>query len=332
MYKDIEFSPGVSNELRGEIEDFISKWESPIEFIEAQTSGSTGAPKLIRIPKRDMQISAEATNSFFGLNHKSVLLLSLSVGNIAGKMMVVRAITGKARLIVSALSSNPLSENLSKVDFAAFVPLQVSNMLADPISRQRFSKIGTVIIGGAQISQLLEEDLQKLPNRNFATFGMTETVSHFAVRNISSGEKHFTCLPGFSISTDSEQKLVLDKHPFSSEKIRTNDIVELLGPNQFRWLGRADNIINSGGIKIHPETLEKKLEPLFGDRPFYISSQKHLSLGEQVVLIVEGALENSEALLNGAKKLLEKYQAPAKLISINRFQRTPTGKVIRQKF
>ncbi len=332
MYKGIIFLEDVKQSTRQNVLNFVKNWNSKIEYISVNTSGSTGKPKQIKILKSRMKASAKATLNFFELKPNQTILMTLSAEYIAGKMLIVRAIENNMTLIVAPLCSNPLLKPLGhKIHFSAFVPLQVQTILANKISKANYELIDQVIIGGGVINQDLEKNILTLPNSNFATFGMTETISHIALRNISNGEKHYTALPDVNFKINATNCLLINA-PLISPIIdlETTDVIELLNSKQFIWKGRADFVINSGGIKLHPELLEKKIEHLFPNNRFYFTSNKDHLFGERLILKIEtNSQYNIHKLKNKLEMILPKLEQPKTIELINKFRETKTGKVIR---
>lgn len=326
MLKNIHFCEDIAADYRQNVYDFIDEWHSESEFIIVHTSGSTGTPKQIKLPKQKVRASAIATGSFFGFNTDSKLFLTLSPNYIAGKLMIVRALVHNATLIVGPLNQNPLA-HLSEldVDFAAFVPYQVKAILEDDKTRAKFEQIKDVIIGGAPINYLLEQKLQSCSNQTYATFGMTETITHFALRSITNKEAHYTCLPGFEIATNKEGALILEANPIT-DRIETTDYIELIDNHRFKWLGRLDNIVNSGGIKLSPELIEKKMQPFIEQR-FYVIGETNDKFGEQLVMYIEG--EKSHNDLEEIFQQLNNTERPKEIRYVSAFKETATGKVIR---
>lgn len=308
---------------------FIEEWFDCREYVTAHTSGSTGAPKEIRLLKRDMIASARATNAFFGICRSSVVGLPLSAGYIAGKMMIVRSIVAGCKIHVANPGLNPLggfAKDL-RFDLLAIVPGQIEGLLAAPDAAGR---VDVVIVGGAPMSSAQESALAVSGIRAYATYGMTETCSHVALRKIGE-EDFFTALPGISFDTDSRGCLVINAPGFSFGRITTNDCVALLSPSRFRWLGRADNVINSGGIKVHPEELEQTLAPFLGDRAFFVTSRNSDRWGSEIILCVEGHGFNQDAFFAGVAKLLPRKLMPKEVVEIDCFKRTSSGKIIRER-
>ncbi|MFN3755009.1 AMP-binding protein [Flavobacterium sp.] len=299
--------------------DFLLDWFDGRDYIEMQTSGTTGTPKVISVSKQAMVHSALATGDFFDLQPGNSALHCLPVKYVAGKMMLVRAMILGLDLEFVAPSSHPLRNNEIDYDFVAMVPLQAQNSISE------LKKVKKMIVGGAAINKTLEKQLIKLPTHVFETYGMTETITHIAARKL--GEKAFTVLPGVTISYDDRNCLVIHAPRISDDVIVTNDIVELVNENQFVFLGRMDNIINSGGIKLIPEQIEEKLANKIQQR-FFIASKPDVELGEKVVLVVEGEKQN---LGDNLYEELDRYEKPKEIIFIPKFKETDTGKVIRKE-
>lgn len=299
--------------------NFFLDWFDDKPYLEVNTSGTTGAPKLIRIDKQAMVNSALATGDFFGLNPGDKALHCLPTKYIAGKMMFIRAFILGLDMDFVAPSANPLYNNDTFYDFAAMVPLQAKSSIAG------LKRVKKMIVGGAKINPDLEKQLMKVSTKVYETYGMTETITHIAAKIV--GEKAFTVLPEVTISYDDRNCLVLHAPRISDEVIVTNDIVELVNENQFKFIGRYDNVINSGGIKLIPEEIEQKLFDKIEPR-FFIASKEDKELGEKVILVIEG--EEFE-LENTLFDDLDKYEKPKEVIFISKFQETATGKILRKE-
>ncbi|MDI1316622.1 AMP-binding protein [Flavobacterium sp.] len=299
--------------------DFLLDWFDSKNYIEMQTSGSTGIPKMISVSKQAMVESALATGDFFELNPGNRALQCLPVKYVAGKMMLVRAMILGLDLDFVAPSSHPLHNNEVHYDFVAMVPLQAQNSITE------LQKVKKMIVGGAAVNKNLEKQLLKLPTEVYETYGMTETITHIAARKL--GEKAFTVLPNVTISYDDRNCLVIHAPRISEEIIVTNDIVELLNENQFIFIGRFDTIINSGGIKLIPEQIEEKLAGKITER-FFIASKPDNELGEKVVLVIEGEKHEFDTTLYDE---LDKYEKPKEIIFIPKFKETPNGKIMRKE-
>jgi O-succinylbenzoic acid--CoA ligase len=320
-----------------ELGEFLQQWTSGNESITAFTSGSTGPAKAIRLNKNAMTASAEATIKSLNLKSAHQALLCLSCRTIAGMMMVVRSMVAEMNLITLPPSGNPLKGAGKKfrADFAAMVPAQVYNCLNDEESRETFLTIGTVIIGGGEISPQLEAQLRELPNALYATYGMTETISHIALRRLNGPERSdfYTALPGIAIMADTRGCLVIDAPRISEQTITTNDLVETEGGNRFRWLGRYDNIINRGGKKLMPESIEKKLFPFIIQR-FFIAGLPHEKYGEAPVLLIESAEipgEDLQLLQKSIAAALSHDETPLRIITVPAFSETESGKINRKE-
>lgn len=325
------------NPWEQDLGEFLLQWVSDRDSITAFTSGSTGPAKPLKLKKTAMIASAEATAEALGLKTGDQALLCLSAKTIAGMMMTVRSMHTGMNLLTVAPTGNPLKEldeNCSP-GFAAMVPAQVFNSLNDAEIRKRFRTIGTVIIGGGEISPQLETMLVDMPNALYATYGMTETISHIALRRINGTQKSalFVALPGISLSTDRRGCLVIHAPRISEQPLITNDLAELTDNCSFKWLGRYDNIINRGGKKLIPEEIEKKLQPLIPQR-FYIAARPDQKYGQVPVLVIE----STEAVPDEDKTLLESFaqlcshdELPTEIIRIPKFAETGSGKIKRER-
>ncbi len=299
--------------------DFLLDWFDSKSYIEMQTSGSTGNPKIIKVNKQAMVNSAIATGDFFDLHSGDKALQCLPVKYVAGKMMLIRAIVLGLDLDYVAPSSHPMKGMTDKYDFVAMVPMQAQNSLKE------LQNVKKLIVGGARISSSLEKELMKLPTKVYETYGMTETITHIAAKRV--GEKMFTVLPNVTISYDERNCLVIHAPKIIAEEtVVTNDLVELINENQFKFLGRIDNVINSGGLKILPEQVEQKLDGKL-DRRFFITSKEDKELGEKVILVVEG--EKTE-IKNSIFDVLDKYEHPREIIFLSEFKETENGKFLRK--
>ncbi|MDC7993921.1 AMP-binding protein [Altibacter sp. HG106] len=304
---------------------FLKEWFGVEKDIQLITSGSTGKPKKIRVPKSALINSAIATGTFFKIQEGKSALLCLSADYIAGKMMVVRALTLGWDLHIVAPTKDALVEYDNSYDFVAMVPLQVQHSL------EAMSKVKKVIVGGAPISASLEEALQDVDCEVFATYGMTETVSHIAIRRVNglAQSSVYSGLPGVTFATDDRDCLIIHAPGIAEDTVITNDIVSLKSPTSFEFLGRYDHVINSGGVKIFPEHIEHALSAAIAE-PFIITSEPDEALGQKVILVIESggaSLSNySEAIAQ-----LPPYERPKKVYSLSRFPRTETGKIKRKE-
>lgn len=297
---------------------FLLDWFDEREWVEIQTSGTTGDPKRIQVSKQAMVASALATGAFFDLQPGDRVLHCLSTQFIAGKMMFVRAFVLGLDLDLVAPSGNPLAHNDQKYDFAALVPLQTESAL------NRLENVKKVIIGGARVSPVLERKLIPLKCEVYETYGMTETITHIAAKKV--GEAAFTVLPGVTISHDENHCLVINAPRISAEVIVTRDLVELVNEHQFRFLGRADHVVNSGGIKLVPEQIEARLHDKIPGR-FFVAGQPDERLGEKLVLFIEG---EEQPLPSDIFSGLSKYERPKEVHFLKAFSETGSGKIIRK--
>jgi O-succinylbenzoic acid--CoA ligase len=376
----------LDNQNREAVEAFVAGWLDEQEAVMAHTSGSTGAPKVIRLPKQDMRVSARTTNLRFGINAESRLLCPLSANYIAGKMMIVRAMEADCEVAFCKPSNSFWTNNevinyvnQGPVDLLPIVPSQCNALLE--VAAQQTSEameiaakgtgamevagrqgialgnIRNVIIGGATVAPEMERRLlEAMPAGMdiFATYGMTETCSHVALRPL--GCDFFTAMPGISFGQDSRDCLTIFAPAYSFGQLQTNDIVsryeeqqattddtnttvdnqhESAGNGQpasrflrFRWLGRFDNVINTGGIKVFPEELERRLAGRLPQR-FYIKGEPDEKWGEAVVLVTEPTALSDSEIREACAAVLQAYQVPKRIRRIEEIPLTSNGKIRR---
>jgi O-succinylbenzoic acid--CoA ligase len=289
------------------------------------TSGSTGIPKEITIPKEWMKRSAELTCEYLSLRTGMKALLCIPSRYIGGMMMIVRSMEVGMQLHITEPKLRV--EIPRDIDFIAMIPSQVENFVN---GSETFSRSTSIIIGGAPISKGLEKRLLDVPGKLYATFGMTESVSHIALKRMNGPKAtdYFEALGNISISSDSQGKMAIQIPHFDNLILQTNDIISRKDDGHFKWLGRADNVINSGGLKIHPEEIESRLSEYI-DPPFIITYQNDRILGERVILVIESekTLNMDDALSKAIQELGNK--GPRSIYVTSSFKRSPSGKVIR---
>lgn len=311
--------------------NFLKEWIDENPFVEAHTSGSTGTPKKIRLLKKDMIRSAEATCSFFGLDSESTLLCPLSTDYIAGKMMIVRAIVSHSKLIVVPPSSCIFPKIEETVDLLPIVPAQIEMICNSPYS----DKVRNVIVGGAPINNIQKRKIIAESFKAYSSYGMTETCSHIALSPITKENEVYEALPGISLDITKEQCLVINAPHFSFKTLVTRDVVELIDACHFKWKGRLDNVINSGGIKFFPEIIESKIEPEIKKwktiSDFYISKRPSEKWGEEIILVLETQVEiDKKTLIEDLRKILpDSRMLPKDIILHKLFLRTGSGKIRR---
>ena len=337
------------------LEEFLNEWNNDSERVLVHTSGSTGEPKPLWVEKRRMEASARITCDFLGLREGDTALLCMSLDYIAGKMMVVRSLVRNLKLIVVEPSGHPLSpqptplqlprggefcsgffspprgswRGVGGVTFAAMVPMQVYNSLQVPQERERLKQIKHLIIGGGAIDEAMASELKDFPNYVWSTYGMTETLSHIALRRLNGPEacEWYKPFPSVKISQNEEGCLVIDAPLVCVERLVTNDIVEI-SEMGFRIIGRKDNVICSGGIKIQAEEVERILKPYVRE-PFLITKRKDEKFGEAVVLLTES--NDMEEVKMACRQYLPKYWQPRDYVFVEKIPMTETGKPARKK-
>ena len=312
-----------------DLQEFLTEWHNDSPTVLVHTSGSTGKPKPMWVEKRRMEVSARTTCDFLGLRSGDTALLCMSLDYIAGKMMVVRSLVRGLRLIQVEPSGEPLAAVAEPIDFAAMVPMQVWNALQVPEQRERLMNIRHLLIGGGAIDDRLATELRQFPHAVWSTYGMTETLSHIALRRLNGPDATdwYTPFQGVQLSLTADDCLVIDAPAIHNGVLATNDIAELAPDGRFKILGRKDNVICSGGLKIRAEEVEHLLSPHL-HTPYMITKRKDEKFGEAVVLLTEG---DTSAAQTVCQHVLPKYWQPRAYIHIERISLTLTGKPARKQ-
>jgi o-succinylbenzoate---CoA ligase len=314
---------------------FLKDWQGSFNFLNLKTSGSTGTPKEISFSKEQITLSATTTINAFNLTPNDVFLVCLNTQFVAGMLMLARAVMLNAKIVLVEPIANPLLDlEELPISFAAFVPLQVEEILKNPASVQTLKNIKQVIIGGASLNNNLEHSIALTkPKGAFHTYGMTETLTHVAIREIGS-EKAFKTLPGATIKLNEEGCLCIKNKITQNNWITTTDLAEIIDDNSFIILGRADFIINSGGYKINPFKIEQAISELFKNEvknvSYFVGSIKDDILNHKCVLFIEKQI-NEEIDLKKLGSVLHKYEIPKQIIFLKSFIYGQTGKLDRIK-
>lgn len=312
-------------------DEFLEEWNSGSDRVLVHTSGSTGAPKPMWVEKRRMVASAITTCRFLGLKAGDTALLCMPLDYIAGKMMVVRAAVCGLRLIDVPPTGHPLAGLDSAPTFAAMVPMQVFNSLRVPEERRLLGHIRHLIIGGGAIDNAMAAELAGFGNAIWSTYGMTETLSHIALRRLSGPEasQWYTPFDGVRVSLSPEGCLVIDAPDVCATTLTTNDIARLAPDGRrFCIIGRKDNVICSGGIKIQAEEVERLLAPHIST-PFMITKRKDPKYGEAVVLMVQ--TQDTAEAVKACQAALPKYWQPRHIMPVSHIPTTETGKPARKE-
>lgn len=321
---------------------FIRDWLSGKEVFDLQTSGSTGVPKVITVSRAQMTYSALASAEALNLLPGYSALVCLNTKYIAGIMMMVRSLVTGMKMMIIEPSSNPL-ETLSasdNFDFTAWVPLQMEKVLdCLPENEVLLNKFKCIIVGGAPVSASLQSKINNITVPVYLTYGMTETLSHIALQKLNGqgANDYFQALDEVKLSLDSRGCLAVKSPVTLNETVVTNDLVELIDGNKFRFLGRVDNVINSGGVKVFSEKVEALVDVAFQilglRRRFFISGLPNVKLGQQVTLFIEGKTfpeEEKTLLFTTLKNSLSSYETPKEIKFVDTFKETATGKVNRK--
>ncbi|GGW64228.1 O-succinylbenzoic acid--CoA ligase [Winogradskyella epiphytica] len=309
---------------------FLIDWLNNDDYLYVKTSGSTGQPKNIKLMKQAMVNSAIATGNFFGLEPGDTALHCLPSHFIAGKMMFVRALVLGLELDFVEPTAHPIFDYEKTYDFCAMIPLQVKHTIG------YLNNVKTIIVGGSKVTRPLLEKIKDLQPKFYETYGMTETVTHVAIRQLESKsaqrEPLFQALENIHFTQDDRSCLIIHAPKLVDEPLITNDIVDLKSDRSFKLYGRFDNVVNSGGVKLFPEQIEDKLQPIIKER-FIVASEEDASLGEKLILIIEKPSTDLEVFKKEIESLatLDKFEIPKKIYSVDQFAETVNGKIQRKK-
>ncbi|TVR40086.1 MAG: AMP-dependent synthetase [Cryomorphaceae bacterium] len=311
------------------IRSFLEEWWNDENYIVVKTSGSTGMPKEIELSKKLVKASADQTCDFFDLNRNTTGLLCLPVHYIAGKLMLVRAIRSGMPLIAVEPTMTAICHLEANAHFAALIPSQVVEALSDAVGTAKLSSIPMVLIGGGPIDRETEARLAELPNACYHSYGMTETATHVALRRIGM-DARYHALPGVRFEKDIDGALIIHAS-YLAAPVHTTDLAEIHNEQSFTWLGRTDHAVISGGVKLIPELIEKKIGHLLESR-FYLRGETDHLLGQKLVLMLEGSPWSEDRihdLQSQLHKLLNKFERPKEIRFESRFEETTSGKIRR---
>ncbi|MCI6208460.1 MAG: AMP-binding protein [Prevotella sp.] len=311
------------------LDEFVSDWQSDSPTLLVHTSGSTGKPKPMLVEKRRMEASARITCGFLGLRAGDTALLCMPLDFIAGKMVVVRSLVWGLQLVAVEPSGHPLKGLTESPTFAAMVPMQVYNSLKVEEERRLLRDIKHLIIGGGAVNSDMAEALRGFPNAVWSTYGMTETLSHIALRRLSGAEasEWYEPFDGVGVTTNADGCLVIDAPAVCAQPLVTNDIAEIAPDGRrFRIRGRRDNVVCSGGLKLQIEEMEARLQPHL-NVPYMISKRPDDKFGEAVVLLA--VTDDMESVCEVSRKHMPRYEQPRYFLAVSELPMTPTGKPAR---
>lgn len=332
----LKHSSVAYTEFESSLFAFIQQWFSEKEIFEQHTSGSTGIPKPIWITRSQMIASAKLTADALGLTNGQTALLCMNPEYIGGKMMIVRSFVCGMRLIAIEPSSRPLQNLNIPVDFTAMVPLQIFETVRS-VEAQSLNRVRTLLIGGGAPDNETVELIQRYACTCYSTYGMTETISHIALQQLNGDGRtpFFRVFPGIHISRDDRECLVVDCE-YLPEAVVTNDLVEITDDSTFVWLGRWDNVINTGGIKIIPEKLETEVSKIMRSlelsNRFFVAGVPDARLGSKLLLFMEGEVDRGKQvlLMQRLSGELPKYHTPRVIVPCHQFLSVANGKIDRK--
>jgi len=322
-------------------EELVLQWDEGAQSFTIQTSGSTGSPKPIVLSREKIVYSAQQTAAAFGLTQGDTLLCCLGLNYIAGFMMLMRGLVLDAHVILDIPSSNPLERlpERQKIDFASFVPMQMAAMLDDASAIKTMNGMKAILVGGGPVSKALEDSIQVLQVPVYHTYSMTETYTHVAVRRMNGPGKsnYYQPMPGTILSKDERGCLVIQSFLTDNKPLITNDLVDLQPNGSFEWIGRIDNVIISGGVKIQLEKIEAMSAEVLNDMgisiDFFAAGIPDEKLGEKLVLVIAGEKWGQKITIDFYDQLsglLTKYEIPKDILFVQELSKTLTGKLDRR--
>jgi len=321
--------------------DFMISWKGGREEFILHTSGSTGVPKDIFVTRNQLRSSALMTGAVLDLPVGTKALVCLNVKYIAGIMMLVRGMELGWELSIIEPLSNPLQEFESDIsfDFVAMVPLQLAACLADDISKHKVSNLGKILLGGAPVGISLQKQIDLLNIPVYQSYGMTETVSHIALKklNCPEAENDYTVLPGVKFGLDERGCLFVQGAVTNEEKIQTNDLAEITSEKTFNWLGRIDNVINSGGVKVFLDNVDQVIAAIFYEQgwadSYFSWFEEDGKLGQKLILVIENPHQeiSVQFLLEEIRKRISAYETPKHVYFVDKFKKTPTDKIDKRR-
>ncbi|MBR5541931.1 MAG: AMP-binding protein [Bacteroides sp.] len=316
----------TQTEFLQDLDAFLQEWQNDEPTVWVHTSGSTGVPKPLQVEKKRMCASAQLTCQFLGLQEGNTALLCMPLQYIAGKMVVVRSLVAGLRLLPVAPCGHPLKDLTEVPTFAAMIPMQVFNSLQVEDEKNKLKEIKHLIIGGGAIDTSLAQELKTFPNAVWSTYGMTETLSHIALRRLNGNDASdwYTPFENVRIRLSEEGTLIIHAPNVCAEELITNDIAEINEAGKFRILGRKDNTINSGGVKIQIEQVEALLKNN-GLTDCQITAAPDAKFGEIIVLLYNKVYTETE-IKSACEKILPPYWVPKRYIGMNELPLTGTEK------
>ncbi|MBM3177816.1 MAG: AMP-binding protein [Bacteroidetes bacterium] len=318
--------------------DLLYWWHYGSDDLEVQTSGTTGVPKILRFSREEVKTSASISLKAIPILRGQHTLLAMDLKYVGAKMLVVRSLMAGADLTVVPPTSNPLLfQSPIKFHYASFVPFQINQILGNLVSKEQLNNIDTVLIGGGPLQSNVAEILSVMKGDFIHTYGMSETLSHVAIRRIKDQSDLYTLLEGYQYQIEHDGFLSVIS-PFQKEVIKTMDIAESISSTTFRLLGRADLLVNSGGVKLFPDLMEHKVRKVIQEFPgikdFMFTGIPDSMLGEKMILLIEGdqvLASDNLLILEKIRPLLNRYEVPKEIYNVGSFARNENGKIDRTR-
>ena len=341
--------------------DILRRWELGDTHFSLTTSGSTGEPATIEHSRAALQWSAESTlNTWFTHSNQPedntplapIQLCILPLNKAGGFMQLIRSAVWNAPIWIAPASANPFTEselalikngevipfspelwNQYKPNILSITPMQLQLALKSETGREILNQMDTVLIGGQAMDLKLEKQiLEVFPNTRWIhTFGSTETASHFAGRILNHNTAEYTLTAGSTLNTNESGEIQISNPATNGRRITLHDKIHQTSDTTFVWLERTNLLVNSGGVKIPIEPLEKEIAQLLNWplMSFYIAGQPHPILGEELTLFTTRSTNDMQRIIATLDQLPKLHQ-PKKILFISEITISNNGKIVRK--
>jgi O-succinylbenzoic acid--CoA ligase len=299
------------------------------------TSGSSGVPRVIRVPWSAAHASAVQGAHAVPFGPGDAWHASLGCAHVGGLMILVRA-----AVLGGAVRFAPPPRSWSDLDGSTHVSVvaaQLSRLLEDPAAPPR--SLRAVLLGGGPSPRALREEALRRGVPLHATYGLTETCSQVATVRLAPGDAETLAGPPIAptsiVAVDGE--LVIDGPTLADAEfvdgrlqplprpLRTRDAGFVDERGRVHVVGRLDSMFISGGRNIHPETIERAIAGLAGVRAVCVVGIPHPRWGMRPAAFVDSAAPAARPLRTQLEGLLEPYLVPDAILAM------PTEEAARMK-
>lgn len=328
---DLVFRPGAAPPSRA---------GSTLAFIP--TSGSTGAPKLAVLSRRAFQAAVDASALRLGWRADDRWLLSLTFAHVGGLSVVLRCLAARKTIVLAGAGDDPTQLIAqARVTLSSCVPAQLTQLGEVPASMR------AVLVGGAAAPGELVRSLRARSWPLLLTWGMTETCAQLATQAPGVSPDDLTCgppLPGYEVRAvdgvlEVRTPSLLDgwleegsiRSPLTDGWLRTGDLGHVDAQGRVTVLGRADEVVVTGGENVSPASVEARLLSLSGVSAAVVFGVPDERWG-QVVCAALATTESEDVLLSQLAALpLPTFERPRRIARLPTFPLLPSGKVDRRE-